>query len=125
MGSKPVDPKSGLENGDWDALDEFCNDFEIEEISLETWKQAHRDLDIRYPLPLTAAELNTGCTKLISYAQSIRSSKAKIERPEKNVIEISVIVPAGSHHEQILKHVGLGDGLDGSFGDLLIIITQV
>jgi hypothetical protein len=71
------DRRSKLSRSDMEALDEFCSNVEIEEISFTKWQDFHNDLNLLIPYFLRQEEALAGCEKQISWVRSVVSDPKK------------------------------------------------
>lgn len=110
---------------DFEALDQFCSEVDIEEISFEMWRDKHSSLDLIYHLSLTADEMRDGCEKAIIFSRTFRESADINDRPRRMKTEFTVQVPPKSHHGLELVVKGQGDASTQVVGDLRVIIQLI
>lgn len=73
----------GICEGDLDALDDFCDQVEFEDISFEKWKDTHNNLDLQVWISLTEEMLRTGGQQTISFVRTTVSACGKFKKKEK------------------------------------------
>lgn len=96
------------------ALFEFCQSIEIEEISFESWEDSHADLDLRVPCFLAPHAASSGGDHPVKYSRSIDS----VRKPTTHVVSF----PPGMQDGQEVRVCGLGDEANGKLGDLIVIV---
>lgn len=119
----PQKVAESLDPTDFDVLERFCSDIEIEEISFEKWCDHHEQLDLIFHLHLSEVEARDGCEKQITFTRTIRELDNLKMRPLRKKIQKSIKVPANSVHGQEIILEGQGDSQGQIVGNLRVIIN--
>ena len=115
-------PEDGLSEGDLDALDDFCNQVELDDISFETWKHAHSNLDLLISVPMDPSLLKNGGQHTVNFVRTILSSCRKYKKKEKVERQISW----QKTNEKVLKlrFKNEGDQTGSQKGDLIVHLVS-
>lgn len=106
---------------DWDALDSFCEAIEFEDISFDQWSKTHHTLNLIFELRLSAMDCRDGCEKQITFTRSTYAQCAS-QRPSKQKITHTIVVPPGTSFGDLIVVKGLGDCKSDQTGDLQVVI---
>ncbi len=109
MSRKKKNPKSEDQ-----ALHEFCQSVQIEEISFESWDVSHSDLNLRVPFVLALPAASQGCEHAVQYSRCIDS----VRKPTTHIVSF----PPGIQDGHEVRVLGLGDEANGKLGDLIVIV---
>lgn len=110
MARKAKKPKTPADQ----ALEEFCQSVQFEEISFESWEVSHSDLDLRVPCFIALHAASQGGEQPIQFSRSINSTR----KPTTHVVSF----PPGTADGQEVRVLGLGDEANGKLGDLIVIV---
>jgi len=109
-----------LSGDELSSLDEFCSDFEVDEVEFEKWNHSHRDLNIIIPLFVSSGDTPKGGLRELQFSREIINSAGESRRERTSVtITIPEIVKNG---EQLILN-GLGSAQESNRGDLIVIIN--
>ena len=104
-------------------LESFCAKVCYEEISFDSWRAGHSNLDLRYPLVIKRSLLEESAKHLIKLSRTIAKTSASGRRSEQRErFECEVALCRTLKDGLVLKYPGLGDRCDEDVGDLLIIL---
>ena len=108
----------GMCEGDLDALDDFCNQVEFDDISFEIWKNTHNNLDLLISVHVHLKILQQGGQQTISFVRTISSACGKYKKKEKIDRQINWRKTA----EKLLKlrYENEGDQAGDQKGDLIV-----
>jgi hypothetical protein len=113
-------PPFSISPSDLDSLDEFCNAFDYDKISMETWSTCLSDLEVRVPLWISPDTAAQGDEITVKFCRRILNSSGN--GILKEVIQIVLSIPPGTKHGSTITWPGYGDRLDSVQGDLLVTI---
>ncbi len=114
-----ADVRSEDENKD---LDEFCESVEIEEITLEQWSSCHKNLDLQFPVFVSAFQLEQAQSITVRLSRTIRKNTPSGRTEKREKIEHTFELKALHRDRNVLVLKGRGDQCDDSVGDLIVII---
>ncbi|NRA44081.1 MAG: hypothetical protein HRU09_03885 [Oligoflexales bacterium] len=117
----PSIPDEGTCEGDLEALENFCNQVELDDISFETWKQTHSNLDLLISVPMRLALLQKGGKQTISFVRTILSICGRYKKKEK--IDRQISWPKTSESLVKLRFKNEGDQAGKQKGDLIVHLT--
>ena len=103
-------------------LDAFCASFQVEEISFEQWTLCHSKLDLQYPVFLTTLQLEQAQKLTVRLSRTIRQNSPNGRTEKREKIEHTFELKASLKDHSVIVVKGLGDRVDDSVGDLIIII---
>ena len=109
-----------LQSDDIVALESFCENLEISEITLSEWEHGFESLDITVPIWVTLNDASHGCERIVSYSRSVR---VVLDDPTvREPMQVRVEIPPGTVHQTKISVPGNGDVRGGQQGDLIVII---
>lgn len=107
---------------DHKALDQFCKNIGLDEVSLEAWCHHHTSLDLTYTMTVKRDELAKSQTKEIKMSRTVtcQGPQGKLVKREKVKHEI-MLSPQSEDLQKIVIRGG-GDIEMDAAGDLVIVI---
>lgn len=125
---KVVDKKGGREEDisgdDLEALENFCQSVEFDEMEFDSWVDVHNTLDLIFILKISADEANTSGQKEIEYIRTI-TKKSDNDQNLKSKYKIRKLI---RWHTKVLDGYKLafpneGDFFDEERGNLIVIVN--
>lgn len=114
--------KSELSDIDLIALEEFCNDIELEDISFEQWAHISNNLDLLVTYKISKEELNSGGSKTISFTRKITKNSSNPLDNKKVKVTRKISWPPSRETKINLTFMGEGDQNDHQRGNLIVTL---
>jgi hypothetical protein len=111
-----------LNSSDEEALEQFCAEIEIDEISFDFWCDHHHNLDLIVEVSVTPDELRQDYQTTVSVTRTFKRTTSSGIQGWREKLEKDIIIPAGVTNGHEIAFSGLGDSHDDRHGDLRIII---
>lgn len=124
-GSPPRHPSDdedfALSTDDLEALEDFCENLEFDDIPMDNWVKCNQDLDITFHLTLSNQQFAQGLVKTITFSRCVSSKKGS-EKSSKEKVSHEIKIKPGSKPGMMIKIPGLGDCAGNKVGVLCIIL---
>ncbi|MCY4381041.1 MAG: hypothetical protein OXC40_05690 [Proteobacteria bacterium] len=113
-----------LNSEDLTALDDFCESFQVPDISLKEFSSAHSNIHLMIPLVLTEKERTEGGSKVITFTRTKRifdqNNKAQVS---KHQVSYKVSWPPGISWSDKITLPKMGDqAINGKIGHVYFLI---
>ncbi|MDD9951794.1 MAG: hypothetical protein OXT67_09540 [Zetaproteobacteria bacterium] len=106
-----------------DLLDDFCSQFELDELSFEEFQRVGRDLDLRTGLPLTDEDRQRPGSCVVRLSRQIRASSSSVWKRQPFQLDVAWRVSVAVGHTFIFE--GKGDQDGDRCGDVYVEVQSM